>query len=527
MRFQVGSGSYQFQLTGTALVPVTVIVDNDEPATTLTGNWTNNTTGEIEQRYGDSFDYAPAGNGSSSAEFRPTLLGDEWYRVYARWTSHPNRATNAPYTIHHLRGQTTVRVDQEQNGGTWILLGTFEFAAGSTGHVVLTNDADEFVIADAVKFEPLGTLPAGSSLLLFQDTFDAPSNNLDINAGSALRQSGLLSPATYRSNLNNQANQSQVGNTDGGDPLTMLLASFPGSPHPGEALETNLASAPAGRIVLTLDARCRNDNGEPSRWMSLSLSSQPFGDNNFVTDPSNTFGVIFRANGAIQVFRPNSPADTPATIWNANSAISSTIKLIISDGSGNDSPFTGSPTLVRIYNSADELLGSYPCGPMSGGYLHLGTFESLWEIDNLSISAETPPAPPSPFQTWINGFFPNESDPAIIGPDADPDGDGINNFAEYAFGLLPNNGSSNNSITHFLHLDTGEFSYTRRVPTLAELSFLVETTIDLIKWEIDENASQVISSTVDDVETVRVMLSPPLLTEPRLFVRIRAVPLNN
>jgi alpha-L-rhamnosidase len=31
VRFQVGSGSYQFQVTGTALVPVTVIVDNEEP----------------------------------------------------------------------------------------------------------------------------------------------------------------------------------------------------------------------------------------------------------------------------------------------------------------------------------------------------------------------------------------------------------------------------------------------------------------------------------------------------------------
>ena len=523
VRFQVGSGSYQFQVTGTALVPVTVIVDNEEPATTLTGNWTNNTTGEIEQRSGDSFDYAAAGDGSSSAEFRPTLLGDGWYKVYARWTSHPNRATNAPYTIHHLRGQTTVRVDQEQDGGTWVLLGTYEFLAGTTGHVVLSNDANEFVIADAVQFEPLGTLPAGSSLLLFQDNFGAPASNLDINAGSALRESGLLSPATYRSNLNNQAIQSQVGNDDGGGPLTMLLASFPGSPHAGEALETNLASAPDGRIVLTLDARCRNDNGDPSRWVSLSLSNQPFGDNNFVTDPSNTFGVIFRASGAIQVFRPAYPADAPATIWNANSAISSTVKLIISDNTGNGSPFTGGPTLVRIYNSANEILGSYPSGPMSGGYLHLGTFESLWEIDNLSISAE---APLSPFQTWINGFFPNETNPSIIGPDADPDGDGLKNFAEYAFGLTPNSGSSVNPIATPLNPNSGEFYYTRRVPAIAGLSFLVETTTDLVDWEIDETAAQTSTSTEGDVQTVRVQLSPSLLTEPKLFVRIRAVPLN-
>jgi alpha-L-rhamnosidase len=523
VHFQVGSGSYQFQITGTALVPVPVTVDNDEPSVVLSGNWTNNTTGEIEQRYGASFDYAPAGDGSSSAEFRPTLLGDGWYQVHARWTSHPNRATNAPYTIHHLRGQTTVRVDQEQDGGTWVLLGTFEFAAGSTGRVVLSNDANEYVIADAVKFEPLGTLPAGASLSLFHDTFDAPANNLDINAGSPLRQSGLLAPASYRSNLSNQSIQSQVGNDDGGDPLTMLLASFPGSPHAGEMLETNLASAPVGRIVLTLDARCRNDNGDASRWVSLSLSNQPFGDNPFVTDSSNSFGVLFRANGAIQVFRPGYPADAPATVWNSNSATSSAIKLILSDDSGDGSPFTGGPTLIRIYNAADELLGSYPSGPMSGGYLHLGTFESLWEIDNLSVSAETPAALLSPFQTWINGFFPTETDPATIGPDADPDGDGLGNFTEFAFGLLPNNGNSNNPIIEPFSKDTGILSYTRRT----ELPFVIQTSTDLVEWLTDSGASQSVISQDGDVETVQVVISPTLLTAPKRFVRVQTVPSSN
>ncbi|WP_035610360.1 autotransporter-associated beta strand repeat-containing protein [Haloferula sp. BvORR071] len=48
----------------------------------------------------------------------------------------------------------------------------------------------------------------------------------------------------------------------------------------------------------------------------------------------------------------------------------------------------------------------------------------------------------SAFETWANGFFPGETDPNIVGPNADPDGDGNSNALEFALGGTPNNGSS-------------------------------------------------------------------------------------
>jgi hypothetical protein len=35
----------------------------------------------------------------------------------------------------------------------WNYLGNFSFAAGTSGYVVLSDDANEYVVADAVKFE--------------------------------------------------------------------------------------------------------------------------------------------------------------------------------------------------------------------------------------------------------------------------------------------------------------------------------------------------------------------------------------
>jgi RHS repeat-associated protein len=74
------------------------------------------------------------------------------YKVYARWTTHANRATNAPYTVHHAGGETTVRVNQEKNNNVWVLLGSFLFQPGAGHKVVLSDDANEYVIADAVRF---------------------------------------------------------------------------------------------------------------------------------------------------------------------------------------------------------------------------------------------------------------------------------------------------------------------------------------------------------------------------------------
>jgi autotransporter-associated beta strand protein len=50
---------------------------------------------------------------------------------------------------------------------------------------------------------------------------------------------------------------------------------------------------------------------------------------------------------------------------------------------------------------------------------------------------------PSPFDAWISGRFPGETDPAIVGKDADPDGDGSDNLAEFALNGNPDDGADN------------------------------------------------------------------------------------
>ena len=72
-------------------------------------------------------------------------------------TSHSNRATNAEYRVEYLgeNGQSSemaVRVNQTAGGGQWQELGVF-IPRSPQASVLLSNDADGYVIAEAIKLQ--------------------------------------------------------------------------------------------------------------------------------------------------------------------------------------------------------------------------------------------------------------------------------------------------------------------------------------------------------------------------------------
>ena len=100
----------------------------------------------------------PAGTGTSIFTWTLNVPSAATYQVYARWTQHPNRATNAKYTITHASGAQVVTVNMEQGGSSWNLLGSFAFNAGNAT-ISLSDDANDYVIADAVMLVPAGAPP--------------------------------------------------------------------------------------------------------------------------------------------------------------------------------------------------------------------------------------------------------------------------------------------------------------------------------------------------------------------------------
>jgi hypothetical protein len=143
-------------------------------------------------------------------------------------------------------------------------------------------------------------------------------------------------------------------------------------------------------------------------------------------------------------------------------------------------------------------------------------------MDNVVIPGiATPIAPSDPFTSWMNAYYPGLSDRT---PAGDPDGDGVSNQDEFAFGLDPSSGKSVSPIAVQLNRSSGQFSYTRRAtPALTGLTYSVWTSTDLQTWTEDIDASQVPGTPVADVETVAVTLSASKpLTAAKLFVRVSA-----
>ena len=140
--------------------PEDTIVDNPAATALPAGAWTGSSA--TSGYYGA--DYLHDGNtnkGTKSVRFNPTLPAAGLYGVQLRWTQHANRSTTVPVTISYNGGTFTTNVNQRVNGSTWNLLGTFPFAAGTAGNLLIETGSatDGFVIADAAMWRNATTTP--------------------------------------------------------------------------------------------------------------------------------------------------------------------------------------------------------------------------------------------------------------------------------------------------------------------------------------------------------------------------------
>lgn len=103
-------------------------------------------------------------------------------------------------------------------------------------------------------------------------------------------------------------------------------------------------------------------------------------------------------------------------------------------------------------------LGSVTYGPAFAVFSYAGDFAetaansgiwqmidggNLWTFSESTGKLTITTYVPGPFDNWIGTFFPGETNPAIIGKNADPDGDGVSNLAEFALNGAPDNGGNN------------------------------------------------------------------------------------
>lgn len=147
----------KFIVADPASLPGIVI---DETSAELQGDWQYSTHTPPYVGLGYLHDMK-AGKGTKAVTFTPAIPKSGWYEVRLAHCFNVRRSTKTPVTIHHADGETTQRINQQQEPPVdhlWRVLGTFRFEAGRAGFVRVSNEdtePDKVVIADAVQFLPV------------------------------------------------------------------------------------------------------------------------------------------------------------------------------------------------------------------------------------------------------------------------------------------------------------------------------------------------------------------------------------
>jgi hypothetical protein len=143
-----------FEYTPTDYIPTELIIDDTDPG--FSTGFDQDAWQEFVDLDGQHYGYGhhynrQVGSGSDTATWSFSLPRPGEYRIYAWWYEGGQRPTDVPYTVSHLGGSTTIRVNQQINGGQWNLLGTYAFQ--DQGSVVLSDDASsgQEIVADAIR----------------------------------------------------------------------------------------------------------------------------------------------------------------------------------------------------------------------------------------------------------------------------------------------------------------------------------------------------------------------------------------
>jgi hypothetical protein len=136
-------------------VPGEIVIDNANAGVqgggrTFTGKWC---LSSAPSPFGPNSLYS-CGGGLDTYRWTPNITAIGPYDVYVRWTSHPNRSTSVPISVHHASGTTTKTYNERTGGAVWILHGRYGLSAGTQGYVQV-SDVNGQAAADAVRFVPV------------------------------------------------------------------------------------------------------------------------------------------------------------------------------------------------------------------------------------------------------------------------------------------------------------------------------------------------------------------------------------
>lgn len=126
------------------------IIDDLDTGFTCSIAWSTGTM--ASDKYNTDYRWRSTGAQWEPASWTLAVPATGKYDVYAWWPKGTNRSVEAPYVIPDSRGQITVVVNQQQNGGKWNLLGRYNLNVGNNSILLsFWAPAGWVVCADAIR----------------------------------------------------------------------------------------------------------------------------------------------------------------------------------------------------------------------------------------------------------------------------------------------------------------------------------------------------------------------------------------
>jgi len=393
-------------------------------------------------------------------------------------------------------GSGTMRLTNSNtySGGTTIDGGTLELAGASGGNglingAVTVNAGGTLALTggDGTGFGWNNTI---SGLTVTGGTVNAAGGS-HIGFGSftsvSLSQGGTIS-GSWQWNGDSLLGFSSSGDSTNTLNGTLNLRSDAGANH-----TFNVAN---GSAAIDLQVNASLTDSYPDAWWLAPSNLIKTGAGTMALAASNSYdGNTTVSAGTLRLGNGSNSINL------ANAA-----DVVVDTGATLHLDYTGTDTIDELWLGGVRKSPGVYSSANSGGFI---TGPGTLTVTN---------GPPSDYDNWA------AANNLTGGLQGDDDKDGLSNFSEYAFGLNPRNGGSTSPYLNLPAPATGEFTYTRRKPSLTGLSNSVwwSGTLASGSWNKDNGAILSVVSTDGDVETVRVSLSSSLLSNPKLFIRIAA-----
>jgi autotransporter-associated beta strand protein len=337
---------------------------------------------------------------------------------------------------------------------------------------IYTDDGNN----STLRMGATNALPSGTGKGNLQVTAwnNGGTATLDLN-GYSQTVNGLIS------NGNSAGSKRTIDNVTAGGNVTLTVGAANATGH-------------------TFDGVIKNTSGTLNLVKTGSGTQALTGTNTYTGNTTVSGGTLSLGNGTA-----NTSLADASTVTIADGAV---LKLNFSSGNPD--------TVNKLYlgtPAAQVPAGTYNASTPTYGVYFTGGAGSLVVTAGPSVSA---------YDTWLALY------PSLTGanqlPGADPDGDGLTNQQEFAFGLNPTSGASVNPILVPLDKTAGTFSYQRRASS--GLTYKILTSTDLLTWPEDSGATASQSAGAVDGngnQAVVVTLSGAIpLTAPKLFIRVAA-----